>query len=252
MVCYTNHALDQFLEDLLKIGIPLQSMVRLGGKFNPQTEPMNLHNQTGGYNRTKADWKVIDDCKSEAEIRAESLKSAFQEYKTLSVGDADIMAHIEFEDFEYFNAFSVPTAGDGMIQVKRGGRAIDRCYLLNQWSNGKNAGVFNQHPHVVNMANIWQMTPAARKSRVEMWKVDILKYQVEAVSESAKLYDKCQLELQRKFEEKTVGILRSKRIIGCTTTGAAKYKDNIQGASPDVLLVEEAGEICELVSYFYS
>lgn len=75
--------------------------------------------------------------------------------------------------------------------------------------------------------------------------MDMLKYQVQEICESAKLYDKCQVELQRKFEERDVVTLRSKRIIGCTTTGAAKYKDSIHGAAPDILLVEEAGEILE-------
>ena len=37
------------------------------------------------------------------------------------------------------------------------------------------------------------------------------------------------------------------RIIGCTTTGAAKYKDLLQNPSiaPSVVLVEEAGEVLE-------
>jgi hypothetical protein len=188
---------------------------------------------------------VIDDCKAEAEIHAQSLKIAFEEYKTPFVRDADIMAHIEFEDFEYFAALSVPVGEDGMTQVGPGGRAVNAYYLLNQWSSGKNAGIFIHHYNIRRAGNIWAMSPAARKSRAEMWKMDIWKYQVNAVCESAKAYDKCQLELQRKFEEKTVEILRTKRIIGCTTTGAAKYKESIQGASPDVLLVEEAGEIME-------
>jgi hypothetical protein len=68
---------------------------------------------------------------------------------------------------------------------------------------------------------------------------------VTQICQSVKQYDKCQTELQRKFEEGNVDILRSKRIIGCTTTGAAKYKESIQAASPEVLLVEEAGEILE-------
>jgi hypothetical protein len=36
-----------------------------------------------------------------------------------------------------------------------------------------------------------------------------------------------------------------KRIIGCTTTGAAMFAQDIRAANPDVLLVEEAGEILE-------
>jgi superfamily I DNA and/or RNA helicase len=52
-------------------------------------------------------------------------------------------------------------------------------------------------------------------------------------------------ELDRKFKEKDGYILKSKRIIGCTTTAAAKYTRNIHDAAPDVILVEEAGEILE-------
>ena len=43
--------------------------------------------------------------------------------------------HIEFEDFEYFQALTVPTSEDGMTQVGRRGRAVDAYYLLNQWTN---------------------------------------------------------------------------------------------------------------------
>lgn len=32
---------------------------------------------------------------------------------------------------------------------------------------------------------------------------------------------------------------------GCTTTAAAKYREDINAAEPDILLVEEAGEILE-------
>ncbi|KAG1717607.1 hypothetical protein EDB19DRAFT_1922450 [Suillus lakei] len=42
VVCYTNHALDQFLDDLLKIGIPDDHMVRLGGRAKPQLAHLNL------------------------------------------------------------------------------------------------------------------------------------------------------------------------------------------------------------------
>jgi superfamily I DNA and/or RNA helicase len=51
--------------------------------------------------------------------------------------------------------------------------------------------------------------------------------------------------LEHIFGQKNAAILRSKRIIGCTTTAAAKYSEGIQMASPGVLLVEEAGEILE-------
>lgn len=38
VVCFTNYALDQFLEELLEIGIPESTMLRLGniGKATPR------------------------------------------------------------------------------------------------------------------------------------------------------------------------------------------------------------------------
>ena len=45
--------------------------------------------------------------------------------------------------------------------------------------------------------------------------------------------------------EKNRKILESKSIIGCTTTGAANFVQSIQAVSPEIVLVEEAGEILE-------
>lgn len=209
---------------------------------------MSLFNQARISNSSKADWKIIDDCKAAAEVHARSLKVAFDEYQSSSVTDADIMAHLEFDSpdsFDYFQAFTVPVSGDGMTQVGRKGRAVDSSYLLSQWSSGKDAGVFRGDAHVLKAARIWAMPLAARQATRTMWQTEILQYQVQSITASAKLFDQTQTELSRKFDEKHVEILRNKRIIGCTTTGAAKYKDTIQGASPDILLVEEAGEILE-------
>ena len=42
--CYllTNHALDQFLEDLINIGIPRSEIVRIGGNANQATADLSL------------------------------------------------------------------------------------------------------------------------------------------------------------------------------------------------------------------
>jgi hypothetical protein len=92
---------------------------------------------------------------------------AFEQYNSSSV--AEVMAHIEFE---FFKAFSVPVSQDGMTHVGKQGRAIDAQYLLNQWSDGKEAGNFKRDPNIFrNAANIWAMSPAARQARMEMWKM---------------------------------------------------------------------------------
>ena len=42
-----------------------------------------------------------------------------------------------------------------------------------------------------------------------------------------------------------IELLKSKRIIGCTTTGAAKYAAKLDSINAGVLIMEEAGEILE-------
>ena len=60
---------------------------------------------------------------------------------------------------------------------------------------------------------------------------------------SALRFNECQAAL--KFTLRGLSQLMPKRVIGCTNTGAAKYRKDIADLSPDVLLVEEAGEILE-------
>jgi len=227
------------------VGIPEASMVRLGGKSTPRTDPLSWQKQQTTFRLGRADWKVIDDLKYELSNLLNRLKAAFTSYGSSNLHHQDILDHLEFEDPVYYEAFSVPCAADGMTQVGRRGRAVGPDYLLNQWTRGWNAGSFKNHPNVSNASHIWEMNPTLRQNQLNHWKQDILKAQVTDIYTVAKCYNECQSKLDRKFDEKLGAILASKRIIGCTTTAAAKYSDDIQAASPEVLLVEEAGEILE-------
>jgi hypothetical protein len=60
---------------------------------------MSLYKQTPVSKATKADWKMIDDCKAEAEIHAYRVSTWRLRVQESSVA-AEIMAHIEFEDCE--------------------------------------------------------------------------------------------------------------------------------------------------------
>lgn len=58
-------------------------------------------------------------------------------------------------------------------------------------------------------------------------------------------YDRTESTLRDAWDQKTTRILQSKRIIACTTTGAAKYTKQLRSAAPGIVIVEEAGEILE-------
>ncbi|CAK5268430.1 unnamed protein product [Mycena citricolor] len=241
VVCYTNHALDQFLEDILDIGVPQGSIVRLGGKSTPRTEPLSLSKQTGGSRLSRLDWQEITSLKSD---RRDYELALDRKWKQLQKG-IDILTHIEFEDEDFYEALSVPEDSDGMSLVGQGGKQLKRWYLLNRWNEGKDAGMFKSHPQIVEAAAIWHMPPAARNAKMSEWTEACRKARVEEVAKAGKHFNRCQSELDRLFGQKQVSILRSKRIIGCTTNAAAKYTADIQASSIHTVIVEEAGEILE-------
>jgi hypothetical protein len=89
------------------------------------------------------------------------------------------------------------------------------------------------------------MASDARRKQFECWKEEIMKEVVQELTTVGEEHNRRLRDLDQKFRATEVAVLRSKHIIGCTTTAAAKYRDSIDAARPDVLLVEEAGEILE-------
>ena len=71
------------------------------------------------------------------------------------------------------------------------------------------------------------------------------------ISNQAQIADVCQLHgksillffVNRK--QQAVDELRQVKVIGMTTTGAAKYQDVLQRVKPRVIIVEEAAEVLE-------
>jgi hypothetical protein len=216
----------------------------MGGKSTAKTENLSLYKQERSNHKfAKSDWKIIDSLKQASEERSGRLTRIFKRYRYTYIQNEELLSHIEFEDSAYFEAFRVPQSSDGMKKVGKGGKAIGPDYLFHQWSNGWDAGAFKQHPHVQAAKAIWSMSPALRREKVAKWKTDIVQEQVDEIYRVSKQYNDYQTELACKFNEHVGAILNTKRIIGCTTTAAAKYVGDIQAARPGILLVEEAGEV---------
>ncbi|KAJ4477292.1 P-loop containing nucleoside triphosphate hydrolase protein [Lentinula aciculospora] len=246
VVCYTNHALDQFLEDLLGVDIPGDEMVRLGGgKTAVRTQSMLLKNQPRSYRFSRGDNSIITQLKADGEHRGVGLERSFESFVQSSVGNADLLVHLEFEEPDFFEAFSVPVSDDGMTVVGKSGRALDEFYLVDRWRHGQNAGVFSDQQNVSIAAHIWNMEKKERRHFENNWVQEILTEKIDALYKQAQRYNETQTELQQKFRERDIEVLKSKRIIGCTTTAAAKYASDLHEAGIDVLLAEEAGEILE-------
>lgn len=221
-------------------------MVRIGGKSTARTEPLLLQKQTDvGFRFTRADNSIINETKGEIETRASSLASAFQRYLQSSVNNDQLLGYLEFDEPEFFGAFQISLPDDGSQVVNEKGRTIREDYLIRRWRSGRGAGIYKSMPNVQNAGEIWSLSKEARMNLVDQWAEALNREEIEQLHTTAHKYNKLVEMLQRKFREKDGAILKSKRIIGCTTTAAAKYTRDIHEAAPDVVLVEEAGEILE-------
>ncbi|GME65998.1 AAA family ATPase [Neofusicoccum parvum] len=227
VICYTNHALDQFLEDLLDIGIPDEDM-------------------SSGSRRSQATWDVIRKLNDEVDSSENNLKGLMSSYTNFNIKKSEVMEYLEFseDDSCFFDAFKVPEQ-EGKFQIVGGaGKTVDETYLYDRWSRGENAGVFN---HVVSPAHleIWNTGPDQRRAKINQWTRNLLEERITGISSLVKAFDASQTQLQATLDQQKTEILRTKRIVACTTTAAAKYTQQLQNAAPDIILVEEAGEILE-------
>ncbi|CAI7659971.1 unnamed protein product [Penicillium viridicatum] len=243
VMCYTNHALDQFLEDLLDIGIDPSGIVRLGSKSSQRTEPLGLFKQHSSYRRDQATWSTINALEADGNELKDTLNDSFQAYKNLTANDVSILDYLEFEEPEYFAALTVPEDEHGMIMVTQN-RRPSRSYLYARWRKNQDAGVYaNLLP--AHCRDIWKLDKKIREEKDRSWRRALLNEQAESLSVNIALFDKCQNRLSATLGARNREILKSKRIIGCTTTAAAMYSDDIRHASPGIVLLEEAGEILE-------
>ncbi|GAD99219.1 conserved hypothetical protein [Paecilomyces variotii No. 5] len=244
VMCYTNHALDQFLEDLLDIGIDASHMVRLGSKSTPRTQSLSLKEQKITWNRPQTAWNTINLLRSEGDELRNSLNESFTTYQTVVTNPSAILEYLEFEEPAYFEAFTVPDYDDGMDVVGKHGNVVNKNYLYQRWVRGQSPEPFN-NMLPAQCRSIWEAEKRFRDEKVQSWKRALLTEQAASLAVQIKLFDKCQEKLSGVLGERTREILKRKQIIGCTTTASAMYSEDIRNASPGIVLLEEAGEILE-------
>ncbi|KAL8647529.1 MAG: hypothetical protein Q9210_005505, partial [Variospora velana] len=249
VVCFTNHALDQFMEDLLDIGIPPATMLRLGNvkKTSSRLQGLGLHEGGQSFKLSSVTRATIGQLKQLTDKLAVQFEHRFHHYMRNNVSRSDIMEYLEFAagDVNYFDAFAVPQDDDGSTIVGKGGKKIGPWYLIDQWYSGRDRGVFSSLKMTADESHVWRLPRPTRQSLFDNWTRAVLEDRVAELRKISAEYDKAQSDLNQAFRSKNIDAIQSKRVIGCTTTAAAKYSHELKAASGDVLLVEEAGEILE-------
>ncbi|KAM7215771.1 helicase required for RNAi-mediated heterochromatin assembly 1 [Rhypophila decipiens] len=232
---------------------PPEAMIRVGGskaKCTVRTQPLLLSEQRGGHRHSYEARSIIDMMKLEAEKSSEDLGEAFQSYLNASITWDDLSEYLEFSDeqLEFYQALCLPSrdgnSESGWKQAGKRGKEVRPDYLYQRWIRGENPGIFSRGIPATSDF-VWNMNRAEREQQLHKWQVAILEETVTSVASHAESFNKVQEKIDIQFKEADRNTLLRKTVITCTTTGAAIYSRLIRAAQPDVIIVEEAGEILE-------
>jgi AAA domain len=247
-VCYTNHALDQFLEYLLDSGE--KRLVRLGGRTkSTKLEALQLKVLA----RTKTD-SPVDTGKRIRQIDGslhnikDVLESELKELRTevgWSFPRGGIERLLAAEYPQIYRCLHVPSRTDGFTMVEKGGKDMKGDYLFNCWKRGESFPTSLAHLHRPEFDMVWGKALNDRLDDLRRWRREILSSSVDTVR---KLVEDISQLLQEKKEIRQcrdLDVLRRARVIGATTSGAATYQSILSSIGPGVIVVEEAGEVLE-------
>ncbi|KAG9186672.1 hypothetical protein G6011_09780 [Alternaria panax] len=243
IVCYTNHALDQFLEHLLDIGV--KKLIRMGGMSkSKKLLNHNLRTVSDLETKTKSEkylaamqYKNLDENEKEAGKMFAGLHglSKRAQWHNLKV-------HIQEEYPKIYNQFrrvddqGFQTAGRHPFDVWTAGSETHRPALSPE--------VLRQ---VVQRAttNVFSLSIHERSALIAHWVSEAQNNKVSELFEIVNGAAKTQRELSNIHEELNRRVLENADVIGVTTSGLAKRISVLQQVKCKVIICEEAGEVME-------
>ena len=170
VVCETNHALDDFLMDLIKLGVG-SGIVRVGGRCKVEAlEPYTLSTKSraSDFNFTKGQAKSHYELKDELRQYEQELEELEQEM----IGApswAAIKKHLRSIKSKMLMWLDTPLqTSDGFSRVNKAGRALRDDYLLRRWLAGKDAGAIDVTSQARGL-NPWTWAPGGRHALHTQW-----------------------------------------------------------------------------------
>jgi hypothetical protein len=241
-LCYTNHALDQFLEQLLDHGC--KPIARLGGGCKSErvkAEALQLDGDGGQLDAAmkRRQYQLIETKNS---VTDNIMKNS--ERLTRTLGKNGWLVIKRYLSLFEQQQFEVPNNGyDGFQAVGADGKAIGEGYLWTLWADGKKPPAalrqFANYP-------LWKLSHHERKEQMRQWEEEHLREPNRAqLNTDLRVYASANDELEAIRDSKKLSVLRTAKVIGCTTTGASMYKNLLDLVRPRFLIVEEAGEVLE-------
>lgn len=245
VVCHTNQALDQFTQDIRKIGVKDSQIVRLGGveRTDPANHDLLLSSLRvdGTHHPSRDSRSFVKDLERQVLDESRRLEDLYREFTSLDRLRSHLDELAMKGDPRYSQAFEISLEPNGTTRVTEDGTVAGRHYLLQRWLEGKEPGVF---PEKTKYTAVWGLSLQQRQELSSNWRATINQKTLPAFLEMADHHDDLLNQARNANSQVTEQIIRSKRIIACTTSGAAKYPQ-VLSTAPGIVIIEEAGQVLE-------
>jgi hypothetical protein len=242
--CYTNHALDQFLENIHSVGV--KKIIRIGGHSKSSLlDEHNLRKVAQAETKTRSENYFVAKSFESLERETKSIRWNLNTihgivkqatwpvfkmhlfnfhphiYAQFDSGDKDGFQHVGGHPFELWK----PNVTDE-DQFKSDADDLDRLIQRAEHS-------------------VYSLSRHERHVLLHLWSQEIHDTVQSQVFEEVKNMDSAHRDIQNVHDEVDRRVLQSADVIGITTTGLAKRIATLQRLRCKVVICEEAGEVME-------
>ncbi|KAF3035032.1 hypothetical protein E8E12_006473 [Didymella heteroderae] len=245
VVCYTNHALDQFLEHLLQVGIT--KIIRVGGQSKSDLlGGHNLRDIVKSAGKTKNEsFQAAKMYQNLEEHEKEANKTLGHLHASSKNADWKALSHHLARRYPKIHAQFQKTGVDGFTVVGR--------HPFDTWKPARsNVGAqidiaTADIPGLVRKANlgVHALTLVERRDLMSRWLSEIRGDALADLSGTVGDAEGCFATLNKVHDEADRRVLSGADVIGVTTSGLAKRISVLKHISSKVIICEEAGEVME-------
>lgn len=239
--CYTNHALDQFLEHILSEGTT--QIIRIGSNSKSETlEPFNLRNIAGDTEDTKVGRTVAWKMRNEVHAAGKEIVSLLRDLKRS--GTAVLVKRLLEASYpSHWHELFDTVDEEGFTIVRN-----QRIDPLELWlSGGHNGGSKRRGRPLeqLHSSSLFEMAMEERARLHRSWVKTIRESLTAELHDAIDEFRKSTEKLRQCKRDLDLRCLEKAHVIGLTTSGLARNIDLLRRLEPKVLICEEAGEILE-------
>ncbi|KAK2755769.1 hypothetical protein FQN54_005919 [Arachnomyces sp. PD_36] len=242
-VCYTNHALDQLLEHLVKGGV--KQVIRIGSRSKSELlAECTLRKVASKMEKTKTEKTRMYELYQALEALEEDLENLFGELaRADSLGT--IRDHLRFHHPKHYGELFGNTDDEGFEEVRHNKKSV-----VNQWLQRGNRDppgrTIDPRPiPVLIRVSLNAMSHAERQALHQFWLSEITGHLFETIKSLLLETNETRTKLDQVRREVDLRCLDQANIIGVTTSGLARNIDLMRRVDAKVMLCEEAGEVLE-------